>query len=158
MQKLLLILALSLGFCGCSLDRAASRWQRQTATQYVEQDGQGVTVQGDESPKRVPATARAKSSPVAAAVSRIVHWMEFAGVVCLVAAAALFYFGMMIPAVKCAVAGVVLPVSAVWFNYHYGLVIGGVLVSAAAGFVFAVNRKHPEYLAKLESKIRSEIK
>jgi hypothetical protein len=150
----ILFLAAMCFFIGCT---AVKLPHYSNGEQVFDQDGARVTVKQLESPKHIPATQAAKTSPVAAAVSKIVHWMEFAGLVCLIAAAALFYFGLILPGAKCAIAGVVLPVSAVWFNYHYGLVIAGILISSAIGFVWAVNQKHPEYLAQLEKKIREQV-
>ncbi len=157
----LLLFAVSLAFfVGCgSLPRLPHLPGQSARTNDVQPDNttsaSGVTVRELKNPPRIPATQAAKSSPVASAVSSIVHWMELAGALCLLAAAILIYLGQIIPGVKCAVAAVALPVSAVWFNYHYGLVIGMILISAAVGFLWAFYKKNPALLSAAETEFSS---
>ena len=104
---------------------------------------------------QIAATTPAAATPVAHAVSHIVHYMEIAGLLCLLAAAGLIYEGLVIPGVKCALAGIVLPVSAIWFNYHYGLVIALALIAAAIGFVWCFYKEDPSDFEALEAKLKT---
>jgi hypothetical protein len=100
--------------------------------------------------KTVPATSAAASSPVAAAVSKIVYLVYAAGICCLVAGGLLLYVGQVIPGAKCLVAGIVLPVGATWFNYHYAVVLAGLFVASAIGFLWAFAKNNPATVGIIE--------
>ena len=138
------------GILGCAEVRAT----RNTKAAIAEIENQDQTPTAVKPAKRsIPATEAAKTSPVAKSVAGIVHLMEAGGVLCLLACAALCYFGQYIPGVKCGLAGVALPVCAIWFNYHYGLVIALVLICAALAFLWGFYKEDPEDFALVESKL-----
>ena len=105
----------------------------------------------------IPATAN-HTSVIARAVSNIVHIAEIVGLLSLISGGLLIYFGQVIPGVKCVIGGIILPVSAVWFDYHYGLVLWLLLIGSAIGFLWALNKYDPALLKSLDieaSKIRA---
>lgn len=53
------------------------------------------------------------------------------GVLCILTAVALFYFQMYFMAIKLFLAGIVLPIFAIWFQNNWGWVIAGALISIA---------------------------
>jgi hypothetical protein len=105
----------------------------------------------------LPATAN-HTSVIARAVANIVHIAEIVGLLSLIAGGLLIYCGQVIPGVKCVIGGIVLPVSAVWFDYHYGLVLWLLLIGSAGGFLWALNKYDPALLKALDieaSKIKA---
>lgn len=83
------------------------------------------------------------------------HYCEWIGALCFVAAIALGYFGNPIPAVKVGIAGISLLVFAKWFDYHYGIVIAGILISAAVGFLWAWYKDDPTEVKTLLTDIKT---
>ena len=139
------------GILGCAEVRAT----RNARSAISEIENQDPTAPPAVKPAKraIPATEAAKTSPVARSVAGIVHLMEAGGVICLLACAALCYFGQYIPGVKCGLAGVALPVCAIWFNYHYGLVIALVLICAALAFLWGFYKEDPEDFRLVETKL-----
>lgn len=66
-----------------------------------------------------------------AVVDSQVKWFIAAGILCLIASGALFYFGQILPAVKVAAAGLILPIFAVWWSHFYAVVCAAVLIGLA---------------------------
>lgn len=68
-------------------------------------------------------------------VQKIVNWqtdlMIWSGCLCLIAAGALAYFQMYFMAVKVGMAGLILPIFAVWYSHYWGWIIAGSLISVA---------------------------
>jgi hypothetical protein len=85
-------------------------------------------------PVKTPSlSAKAISKTVKSEV--IILWL--AGLACLAICGLCVYSGQIIPAVKFGIAGVLLPIFATWFAYHYILIIAGALVASAIGFLWA---------------------
>jgi membrane protein implicated in regulation of membrane protease activity len=82
----------------------------------------------------VPSPAVAVS-PAQNAATHVSRWLYAAAGFCLIACAALGYFGQVWPAMKCGIAGITLPVFAAWYSEHWAWVIAGLLVAFAIYFV-----------------------
>jgi len=103
------------------------------------------------------AISNSSHSPVAASVAKMVYILYAVGICCLLASAALFYFGMIIPGSKCLLAGFFLPIAATWLNYHYAAVIAAVLIGSALGFLWAFAKHNKEKIAYAEKYAETEI-
>ena len=148
-------LSLALVYLGGILGCAEVRATRNARAAIAEIENQSQPAKPAVKPvkRAIPATEASATSPVARSVAGIVHLMEAGGVICLLACAALCYFGQYIPGVKCGIAGISLPVCAIWFNYHYGLVIALVLISAALAFLWGFYKEDPQDFALVETKL-----
>ena len=104
----------------------------------------------------LPATIN-KTSAIARVVANIVHISELIGVLSLLAGGALIYFGQIIPGVKCVIGGIALPVCAVWFDYHYGIVLWLLLIGSSAGFLWAFNKYDPALLSSLLASTKNAL-
>lgn len=99
-------------------------------------------------------------TPVQSVVEKQVWLFWIAGLVCLLAAGALGYFGQYIAAVKVGLAGLILPIFATWWSAHYAIVIAAVLIGAAIWYVLthaaarsAINAELDKLKSSLEKKV-----
>ena len=89
----------------------------------------------DQKPAVNQTTTAPALTPVQQVVKVQVRWFIGAGILCLLAAGALIYFGMYLPALKVGLAGILLPIFAAWFSVHYAWIIAGSLISLAVWYV-----------------------
>lgn len=141
------------GIVGCGSVHTLANAKGQARSAIADYQNQDAAPVAKVAKRAIPATEASASSPVARSVAGIVHLMELGGLLCVVACGALIYFGLYIPAAKCGIAGIVLPVCAIWFNYHYGLVIGLVLICCAVSFIWGFYKKDTEDFELIESKL-----
>ena len=99
-------------------------------------------------------------TPVQSVVEKQVWLFWIAGLVCLLAAGALGYFGQYLAAVKVGLAGLILPIFATWWSSHYAIVIACVLIGAAIWYVLthaaarsAISAEIDKLKTSLEKKI-----
>lgn len=95
-------------------------------------------------------------SPVRQMVSFEEKLFIAAGILCLLASGALFYFGQIVAGVKVCAAGIILPIFAVWFSAHFAIVISAILVVLAITYIIqnaAVEKKVVAFLEKQGSTI-----
>jgi hypothetical protein len=74
-------------------------------------------------------------SPVRQMVSFEEKLFIAAGILCLLASGALFYFGQIVAGVKVCAAGIILPIFAVWFSAHFAIVIAAILIVLAITYI-----------------------
>lgn len=146
---ILLCLAFALLFCGCAPFHFSSN------TPDTTQASSGIFHLFSGNGQTATEKAKLPGQSVAKAVSSIVHGCEWAGLLCLIAAGALGYFGNIIPAVKVGLAGLALIVFARWFDYHYGMVIAALLIAAAVGFMWAWYKDDPSEVKALLGKVET---
>ena len=105
-----------------------------------------ATVQPAVTPAPAPAL-----SPVRQMVSFEEKLFIAAGILCLLASGALFYFGQIVSGVKVCAAGIILPIFAVWFSAHFAIVISSILVVLAITYIIqnaSVEKKVVAFLEK----------
>ena len=93
---------------------------------------------------------------VQSVVAKQVWLFWIAGLLCLLAAGALAYFGQYLAAVKVGLAGLILPIFATWWSQHYAVVIAVTLIGAAVWYVLTHAAARGAISAELD-KIKSSI-
>jgi hypothetical protein len=123
-----LVCAMCLPLTGCELAHLAAGSQQQH-------------VQAARTDVPSPAVAVSPADrPAALAARSVSRWLYAAAGFCLIACAALGYFGQVWPAVKCGIAGITLPIFAAWYSEHWAWVIAGLLVAFAIYFLVYQHR------------------
>lgn len=117
-------------------------------------------VSGFRAGETTPVTANPATGGVKTGVQQVVTkqvWLFWvAGIVCLCAAGALAYFGQIVAAIKVGIAGLILPIFAIWWSEHYALVIAAVLIGAAVWYLLTHAAARSAIAAEL-SKITTSI-
>ena len=90
-----------------------------------------------------------KPGTISEAVEKVGTLLWVAAVILLFIAGICAYAGMIIPAVKFGIAGLCLPIAAVFFEAHWGVIIACILVAAAIGFIWA--ERNSPVLAEIET-------
>ena len=99
-------------------------------------------------------------SPVRQMVSFEEKLFIAAGILCLLASGALFYFGQIVAGVKVCAAGIVLPIFAVWFSAHFAIVIAAILIVLAITYIIqnaALEKKIIAWTEKQASTVEKNL-
>ena len=96
------------------------------------------------------------------AVKKVSLFLWFAGFCFLAAAGLLYYIGQYIPAIKYTIAGVALPVGAIFFQAHYVVIFSVILIASALGFLWgtrnsSLSKSVETALASGAGKVETEI-
>jgi hypothetical protein len=151
------LLAILCALCGCiSVPKMPALPQSQPSKpSLIARVFEPANAQSQEAAIERNAPLIIDDSPVRATVKREVTWFWVAGILCLLAAGGCAYVQLYIPAIKLGAAGILIPIFATWFAYHYAAIICTALIASAIGFLWAYRNSAIEQgaIADVESEV-----